>query len=94
MGIGLNWIGYEQMEIFILSSSDVRYIYIPRFYNLGDIENALCFCYQVIGFLYMIFSAINPHHPLLGLQLYTLGEKCIYGVGVLFIYYLSYRLIM
>lgn len=47
---------------------------IGRSCTVGEWASALSMCYHVVGFLYMVFSSVLPHHPLLGLQLYTLGD--------------------
>ena len=43
------------------------------FINSGDLNKALSYCFKVVGYLFITFSDV-PRHPLLGLQLYTLGD--------------------
>lgn len=39
----------------------------------GDYPSALRYCFLVVGYLRLVHSDV-PEHPLLGLQLYTLGD--------------------
>mmetsp|Transcript_13793 Transcript_13793/g.25665 ORF Transcript_13793/g.25665 Transcript_13793/m.25665 type:complete len:574 (-) Transcript_13793:449-2170(-) len=39
----------------------------------GDYPRALRYCFLIVGYLRLVFSDV-PQHPLLGLQLYTLGD--------------------
>ena len=41
--------------------------------KLGNYEGALSACLKVVGFLYLVLRDV-PKHPLLGLQLFTLGS--------------------
>jgi hypothetical protein len=41
--------------------------------HAGDYERALRYCFLVVGYLRVVLCAV-PRHPLLGLQLYTLGD--------------------
>ena len=41
--------------------------------SVGDYSIALHYCFLVVGYLRLVHSDV-PMHPLLGLQLYTLGD--------------------
>jgi hypothetical protein len=47
---------------------------LTAYLEAGEWANALSMCYLVVGFLHLVFSSVLPVHPLLGLQLYTLGD--------------------
>lgn len=58
----------HELSLFLLT------YFVNSIMDLGDHINALQICYEIVGFLYFSLSNIVPFHPLLGLQLYTLGN--------------------